>query len=123
MDPVTGHSTLNANQIGLPRSSVDLIDAAVEDTNIAAPQPVGAFSSSIAVKPTSGNSTDLNKIIGNSLLSVKTFLASIARMLSFKGSIKLICLNSWKQGRPSLKEDTPSTVICNYIPDLTMKVI
>ena len=66
VDPVTGHSTLNANQIGLPRSSVDLIDAAVEDTNISAPQPVGAFSSSVAVKPTSGNSTDLNKIIGNS---------------------------------------------------------
>ena len=69
VDPVTGHSTLNANQIGLPRSSGDLIDAAVEDTNISAPQPVGGFSSSIAVKPTSGNSTDLNKIIGHSRFS------------------------------------------------------
>lgn len=61
---MTGHSTLNASQLGLPMSSAELIDAAVDETDLVVPQPVGAYSSSVAVKPTSGDSTDLNKIIG-----------------------------------------------------------
>ena len=77
---MTGHSTLNANQLGLPRGSGDLIDAAVEKTNITAPQPVGAFSSSIAVKPTSGNSTDLNKIIGKSIPTLSPSLMIVCCM-------------------------------------------
>ena len=62
VDPITGHSTLDADQLGLPASSTELIDAAVAETG--APQPVGAFSSSVAVKPTSGVSADLSSIMG-----------------------------------------------------------
>ena len=90
MDPITGHSTLNASQLGLPSSSAELIDAAVDETTLAIPQPVGAFSSSVAVKPTSGNSTDLNEIIGAPLLDPpwSTPVAQHTDVLHIKGILR-----------------------------------
>lgn len=67
VDPITGHSTLDAGELGLPANSSELITAAVQSSR---PQPVGAFSSSVAVKPTSGKSTDLSNIMGEMRLFV-----------------------------------------------------